>query len=76
MMTIEQALALTPGGFKLTYFDAVSESATWVDRNGNSVRKFSSGYYAMHNGKMSQNYDNINQACAWYESKQKWWKDK
>ena len=73
MMTIEQALALTPSGFKLTSFDSRNASAVWADRNGNIVTKFSNGYFATYNGEMSQNYDTINEACAWMEKKKKWW---
>lgn len=73
MMTIEQALALTPGGFKLTSFDSRNDSAVWADRNGNEISKFYEGFFARYNGEMSQNYDTINEACAWMEKKKKWW---
>lgn len=73
MMTIEQALALTPGGFKLTSFDGRNASAVWADRNGNEIVKFYEGCFARYNGEMSQNYDTINEACAWMEKKKKWW---
>lgn len=73
MMTIEQALAQTPGGFKLTSFDGRNDAAVWEDRNGNTVVKFYEGYFARFNGEMSSNCDTINEACAWLESKKKWW---
>lgn len=74
MMTIEQALALTPGGFKLVNFDGPNHSAVWADRNGNVVTKFSNGYFAVHNGGMSPNYDTIDEATAFITTNKTWWK--
>jgi hypothetical protein len=74
MLTIEKALALTPAGFKLTSFDSKNNSAVWTDRNGNTVTKFSNGYFGVYNGKMSQNYDNIDEATAFVTTNKTWWK--
>lgn len=74
MMTIEQALALTPGGFKLVRFNGPCNSAVWVDRNGNEIAKYSNGYFATYNGKMSQNYNSIDEATAFITTNKTWWK--
>ena len=73
MMTIEQALALTPGGFKLMHFAGDDDIATWRDRNGNQIYTGPNGVYVQFNGDWSDNLKTINEACAWLESKKKWW---
>lgn len=73
MMTIEQALALTPGGFKLVYFIADMGAAFYRDRNGDSIHKLRDIYYAQYNGKWSGNFDNIEAAQVWLNDTKKWW---
>lgn len=74
MMTIEQALAATPGGFKLTSFDGPDEHTTYTDRNGNKVMSLRELWCAIYNGETSPRFDTINEACTWMENKKKWWK--
>lgn len=73
MMTIEQALALTPGGFKLFYFIADMDTAYYRDRNGNEIHKVRGIYYAQYNGNWSGNLDSLESAQAWINDKKKWW---
>lgn len=73
MMSIEQALAQTPGGFKLTSFDGDDNTATWQDRNGNRIYTGPNGVFVQFNGDWSGKHDTIDEACAWLEKKKKWW---
>lgn len=74
MMTIEQALAATPGGFKLVTFMGKMSVAGYEDRNGNGIIQFNStGFYSVHNGEVSPTFNTINEACTWLEKKKKWW---
>lgn len=73
MMTIEQALALTPGGFKLVEFLHDEGEATWRDRNGNQIYTTPRGVYVQFNGEWSDNRNTIEAAQAWLNDKKKWW---
>lgn len=74
MLTIEQALAATPGGFKLVQFDSDDKLTTWRDRNGNQIYQGPNGVYVQLNGDWSDNLKTIDEAVSWLNSKKKWWK--
>lgn len=76
MITIEQALAATPEGFKLVSFDGPDEYTAYRDRNGNSVLRMWNTVHAGYNGKRSPAFKTIEEATVWIESEKRWWKGK
>lgn len=76
MLTIEQALAQTPGGFKLVHFVGTLGLCIYSDKNGNTIHTAPRCVFAQYNGEWSPNFETVNEACAWLEKKKKWWEDK
>lgn len=74
MITIEQALAATPPGFKIKGFTSGVDFVYYEDRNSNVIVVNGNLAYAKYNGEISPSFTTTEEAARWIESKKRWWK--